>query len=235
MSDDMFAKLAAPFPPDAISWRVGSTTGDKTKGMALAFIDSRDVQDRLDAVCGPAGWQDEYTHAGEKTVCRISIKVGEDWIGKADGAGDTDYEAEKGALSAAFKRAAVKWGVGRYLYGLKAPWVEIEPAGPKSHKIKAHELPKLERLLKENAGIAAPTMTKTKARHDGDYYKLIAEINEHRASAALLVWGADQKERIAKQPGEFQDEIRREYAAKMSLLKGEEQQIIESESMGIRA
>ena len=30
--------LAAPFPPDRISWRVGSTTQDKSKGMALAFI-----------------------------------------------------------------------------------------------------------------------------------------------------------------------------------------------------
>ena len=55
MLSDLFDKLAEPFPPDAISWRVGSTTQDKSKGMALAFIDARDVMDRLDLVCGPAG------------------------------------------------------------------------------------------------------------------------------------------------------------------------------------
>lgn len=47
--------LRKPFDPASISWRVGSTTKDKTKGMALAYIDARDVQDRLDAVCGVGG------------------------------------------------------------------------------------------------------------------------------------------------------------------------------------
>ena len=55
---DIMTALAAPFPADAISWRVGSTTGDKSKGMALAYIDARDVQARLDDVMG-ADWQCE--------------------------------------------------------------------------------------------------------------------------------------------------------------------------------
>jgi hypothetical protein len=70
------------------------------------------------------------SHANGKTVCDIGIKVmGASGIWKADGAGDTDVEAEKGALSDAFKRAAVRWGVGRYLYGLPSPWVELEKKG----------------------------------------------------------------------------------------------------------
>jgi hypothetical protein len=35
-------------------------------------------------------------------------------------------EAEKGALSDAFKRAGVRWGVGRYLYEVHAPWLELD-------------------------------------------------------------------------------------------------------------
>jgi hypothetical protein len=77
VSQELFDRLAEPFPADAISWRVGSTTGDKSKGMALAYLDARDVMDRLDRVCGPAGWQCDYPHANGKTVCRIGIKVGE--------------------------------------------------------------------------------------------------------------------------------------------------------------
>jgi hypothetical protein len=141
-----FAALAAPFDPSKVSWRVGSTTGDKKRGMALAYIDSRDVMQRLDAVCGPDGWQCEYPHAGTKTVCSIGIKVDAEWVWKADGAGDTDFEADKGALSDAFKRAAVKWGIGRYLYDIDAPWVAVVPQG-KSFAIDKSELEKLQKLL----------------------------------------------------------------------------------------
>lgn len=142
----MFDKLKAPFPPDRISWRIGSTTQDKKKGLAMGYIDARDVMERLDDVCGPAGWQNRYSHANGKTVCDIGIKIDNEWIWKADGAGDTDVEAEKGALSDSFKRAAVRWGVGRYLYDVRSIWVEIEPAG-KSFKIKEAELQKLARSL----------------------------------------------------------------------------------------
>ena len=120
------ARLYAPFSPTVISWRVGSVSKDKTKGMALAYIDARDVMDRLDEVCGPGGWQCRYSHTAGKTVCDIGIKIGGEWVWKADGAGDSDIEAEKGALSDAFKRAAVRWGVGRYLYNLPSPWVTLE-------------------------------------------------------------------------------------------------------------
>lgn len=141
-----FGKLSAPFPPDRVSWRVGSTTADKKKGMALAYIDARDVMQRLDDVCGPGGWQREYPHANGKTVCSIGIKIGDEWIWKADGAGDSDVEAEKGALSDAFKRAAVSWGIGRYLYDVDSPWVDIEPMG-RSYKIAESAKPALVRAL----------------------------------------------------------------------------------------
>lgn len=118
--------LASEFPHEAISWRAQSVTKDGTKAMALAYIDARDVMRRLDDVCGPAGWQCRYPHAGSKTICEVGIKIGDEWVWKANGAGDTDIEAEKGAISDAFKRAAVLWGIGRYLYDMPAPWVPCE-------------------------------------------------------------------------------------------------------------
>lgn len=161
------ADLKKPFPPEKISWRVGSTTKDKSKGMALAYIDARDVQDRFDEVCGVENWQNKFPHANGKTVCEIGIRtvkswleqatdgtfvrVPDEWIWKADGAGDSDVEAEKGALSDAFKRAAVKWGVGRYLYDLDSPWVELETYEKNGQVyvkgIKQGEYAKLKKLL----------------------------------------------------------------------------------------
>ncbi len=121
--------LSAPFRGTQISWRVGATLKDKSKGLPLAYIDARDVMERLDEVCGPANWQAKYSHAEKRVICEISVRIGDEWVTKANGAGDTDVEADKGAISDAFKRAAVLWGVGRYLYGLKAGWMPIQQQG----------------------------------------------------------------------------------------------------------
>ena len=152
------SSLRAPFRADQICWRIGATTQDKTKGMALAYIDARAVMDRLDEVCGPESWQKRYSHADTKTICEIGIKIGDEWVWKADGAGDTDHEAAKGALSDAFKRAGVVWGIGRYLYDLSSPWVEIEPAG-KSYRIKATELTRLAKMIETLTGPGKQTVS----------------------------------------------------------------------------
>lgn len=145
--------LHAPYPAAEIEWRVGSTNGDKTSGLALAYLTARHVMERLDAVCGPENWQDRYEFHGPRTVCYLSIRIDGEWVTKADGAGDSDVEAEKGAISDALKRAAVKWGVGRYLYDLGNIWVDLQPAG-RSYKIKADQYVKLQAALVKQFGPA---------------------------------------------------------------------------------
>src|ERR1041385_2356535 len=117
------ADLRKPFPPDRISWRVGSMTQDKKKGMALAYIDARDVMGRLDEVCGHE-WQCEYIPMPNGSCCcRIGLRIGGEWIWRSNGAlnisdrdtVDAKEMAEKGSYSDAFKRAAVLWGIGQYL------------------------------------------------------------------------------------------------------------------------
>ncbi|MEI2284984.1 Rad52/Rad22 family DNA repair protein [Paenibacillus polysaccharolyticus] len=126
-------KLQEPFPPEEIEWRVGSTNGDKTKGIALAYVTNRAIQNRLDEVFGVFGWRNEYREWKEKSqLCGISVKVDGEWITKWDGADDSNMEAVKGGLSDAMKRAAYQWGIGRYLYKLENMWVPIKAAG-RSH------------------------------------------------------------------------------------------------------
>jgi hypothetical protein len=139
---ELFDVLSAPFPGDSIEWRVGSVTKDKSRGMALAYIDARTVADRLDTICGMDCWQCNYTPTNNGSiVCNLGLRMPDGaWVWKADGAGATDYEAEKGMLSDAFKRAAVRFGIGRYLYGMDTPWVQLENEG---RKIAESELKKL--------------------------------------------------------------------------------------------
>lgn len=119
-------ELHAPFPREAISWRAQNIKKDGSAALALAYIDARDVMDRLDAVVGPENWSDSYDVHEHVTICSIAIRTPDGWVSKADGAGDTDVEAEKGRISDAFKRAAVRWGIGRYLYSITSPWVPCE-------------------------------------------------------------------------------------------------------------
>jgi hypothetical protein len=130
---ELFTALCEPFPIEDVAWRVGPTNEKRKKpdepfrGQPLCYIDARTVMDRLDSVCSCDGWQCNYTPGvGASIVCNIGILLAGDWVWKADGAGATDMEADKGALSDAFKRAAVRWGIGRYLYEVKAPWLELD-------------------------------------------------------------------------------------------------------------
>lgn len=194
---DIFAKLAAPFSPSDIDWRVGSTNAEKTKGMALAYIDARVVMDRLDGTVGPAGWACRYYIAEGKTVCELSLKCDGEWVTKSDGAGNSDFEAEKGALSDAFKRAAVRWGIGRYLYDLASPWVPIESRG-KTHFITDEGKRTLERLLMRDAAPTPKTngATPPKQTPEGWATAAITIIRECRSKRELDDWLTQQAPKL---------------------------------------
>lgn len=124
-------RLAEPFPADAISWKPQTIKGDKA--MAVAYIDARDVQDRLDTVLGTASWQDEYEVLNDGSViCRLRLKLGEEWITKTDVGSPSEQpdggDRLKAAFSDALKRAAVKFGVGRFLYSFPRQWCKWDAA-----------------------------------------------------------------------------------------------------------
>lgn len=155
----MFDKLRAPFHPSKISWRVGSVKKDKTAGRALAYLDARDVMERLDEACGVGGWQSDCFDAGDgRLAAKIGIWVKDCWVWKCDGAGArqpnpglSEMDANKGDFSDAFKRAAVQWGIGRYLYDVPAPWVDLD----EYKRIKTGQQWKLDKAL-ANASTQTP-------------------------------------------------------------------------------
>lgn len=118
-------RLREPFPEDEIIWKPGSisTKNDVHKAMAMGHMDGRMVMERLDEIIGPQNWQDRYEDIKDGIRCGIGINVEDEWIWKWDAAPYTDFEAVKGGHSDALKRAAVKWGIGRYLYDLPKIWV----------------------------------------------------------------------------------------------------------------
>lgn len=223
---DILQGLSNPFPPAKVSWRVGSTTADKKRGLALAYIDARDVMARLDQVCGAAGWQDRYEFHGPRTVCYLSVKIDGEWVTKADGAGDSDVEAEKGAISDAFKRAAVKWGIGRYLYDVESPWVELRAAG-RSFAIADSEYARLAKILpgsvtprkKPTPAPAADPGTPFDDAEDRTIVDtMLFAMKQARDRASLQDWGAKQADEIKQLPAPQQAELKAAFAALRSDL-----------------
>ena len=86
------------------------------RGMAVPYVTNRAIQNRLDEVCGPENWYNEFKpwHSNGKKdsqLCGIAIHFeGKGFITKWDGAEDSDIEPIKGGLSDSMKRAAYQWG-----------------------------------------------------------------------------------------------------------------------------
>ncbi len=133
-TDDIMRRLAAPFDPSEVKWKPAVVSGNRA--IALAFVDARVIQDRLDDVLGTANWQDAYDVLPEgSVVCRLSIRIGSEWITKTDVGSPSEQpdagDRMKSGFSDGLKRAAVKFGIGRYLYRLPAQWVDYDPSKKK--------------------------------------------------------------------------------------------------------
>src|SRR5690349_7560375 len=77
--EEIATALAEPIEPDEVRWKPQAVSG--SRALAIAFVDARTIQDRLDEVLGVDGWQDAYRVLPDgAVVCRLRIRFGEEWI-----------------------------------------------------------------------------------------------------------------------------------------------------------
>lgn len=157
------AALAAPFDSSAIHFKPGKISGNRA--MALVYVDARAIQDRLDEVLGVLGWQDEYECLADgAVVCRLRLRLGDEWITKMDVGAPSEQADEgdrrKAAFSDALKRAAVKFGIGRYLYRIGTQWVEYD-----SQKRRFVNKPVLPSHSLERKGLTTRPQSRTNSAH----------------------------------------------------------------------
>ncbi|MEW6287082.1 MAG: Rad52/Rad22 family DNA repair protein [Chloroflexota bacterium] len=125
--------LQEPFPSDEVEFKPGATNKEKTKALALAYVDSRPYIQRLNQVS--PDWHDEYqiTTLGDRVVvlCRLTVNgVTRTGDGECLLSGGDEERVEPNAVTTAsaqaFKRACVKFGLGAYLYALPQVWCEYD-------------------------------------------------------------------------------------------------------------
>ena len=117
MSDIDWARigreLAAPFAAKDVKTKPGRGREQ------VSYVDARTVAERLDAVVGPENWAFDWQPmiVNEDAIHVVKGTLTIYGISKSDIGDSEKIEPNKGAVSDALKRAAVLWGIGRYLYG----------------------------------------------------------------------------------------------------------------------
>lgn len=129
-------RLAEPFDPADVKFKPAMVKGNRA--LAMGYVDARLVQDRLDEVVGVEGWSDRYAVLpGDSVKCELTVNMAPDpaatpnRVTKEDVGSPSEQpdagDRMKAAFSDALKRAAVKFGIGRYLYRLSSQWVDYDP------------------------------------------------------------------------------------------------------------
>ena len=186
--EEIIKKLKAKFNEDDLEFRVGATNTDKTMGLALAYVQARAIQNRLDEVLGLENWKVAYQEIQGGFICRLSIRINNEWISKEDGANLTEYESVKGGISNAFKRVASSgFGIGRYLYDAKKCWYPIKKQG---NGYVFAETPKLE--LNEERHDTVKTETRAKTQEPEDSQNIIINFGKYKGQSLTDIYHNDR-------------------------------------------
>lgn len=138
-TDEVAEALAAPFPEKDVQWVIVATKNkDKPDHIDCwaPYLDADAIRDRLDEVCGPGGWAIDIEAAGDYAmICRLTILgVTRADVGEVDEKKRKDSDQPlKAAATDALKRAAVNFGIGRYLHKVSKQWRKPEAGPPRGN------------------------------------------------------------------------------------------------------
>jgi hypothetical protein len=135
---ETWARLAAAVPEPSIYWRQDGkplARDGRFYARFVAYIEANTVRDRLDAVV-PGEWElsldmlppvpaaDEGE--GATTICAFKARLRVLGVVREDVGTGRDYKA---AATDAFKRAAVRFGIGHELYAYEQNWAQVDGDG----------------------------------------------------------------------------------------------------------
>lgn len=183
----IYEKLKAKFDEKDLEFRVGATNSDKTMGLALAYVQARAIQNRLDEVLGFENWKVSYKEIQGGFLCTLSIRINDEWVEKEDGASVTDFESVKGGISNAFKRVASSgFGIGRYLYNARNSWYPIKKQG---NGYVFAETPKLQLNEEKESQVKTETRLKAEPQNNNE---IIISFGKYKGQSLTDIYHNDR-------------------------------------------
>jgi hypothetical protein len=180
---DVWAKLAAPVPSGAISWRQdGKVTARDAKYFArfVAYIEANTVRERLDTVV-PGEWDLTLEllpaiagEDGDGAQCSFKARLQILGVIREDIGTGRDY---KQASTDAFKRAAVRFGIGHELYAYEQNWVEMDGDGKYAKPIEDPQVAYVRRHGKPSAAPGLAGANESGASENGPPASLLTDMD----------------------------------------------------------
>ena len=168
---DIWSRLAAPVPQEAISWRKdGNTVARDGRFFArfVAYIEANTVRERLDSVV-PGEWDltlellppvsglDDDANQG---ACSFKARLQILGVIREDVGTGKDY---KQAATDAFKRAAVRFGIAHELYAYEQNWVQMDGDGKYAKPVEDPAAAYTRRYGKAKPAVVKPSARAAKA------------------------------------------------------------------------
>lgn len=145
--NEILSLLSAPLADNEIEWKVQTVINGNQglQALVVPYVTSRAAMQRLDDVFG-MNWSCSERVINLNGVCGIECTIsvmdgkGNVITSRSDVAEPTNIEPLKGGSSDAFKRASVKFGIGRFLYSLPTQFVDIlahKPQGQQYERVNS--------------------------------------------------------------------------------------------------
>jgi hypothetical protein len=140
------SRLRGFFSEADLVWRAVQQAPDRKRALVVAHVREHAIMERLDAVCGPENWRNKFGRGPNGgAVCGLSIRVNGEWIVKWDTLEimpymktgsrpiqqvvDADQKPGIRRWGGGLRRAALLWGIGRYLSRIPNQWIPIDDNG----------------------------------------------------------------------------------------------------------
>lgn len=222
-------KLRQPFALEHIRWKIQTNPKDNQEhGVVVVFVDARTIAAHLDDVV-PGQWSTEY-HVPPVTVglpaleCRLTVcGVTRCDVGTVAPSKTPDADT-KDLYSDAFKRAAVQYGIGAFLYRFPQVKAKVEKFGNSYYLTRESqaELKALtEAVLRGDASLPRFKSLKVSAYNPDGVNSVTGSADQPAAPPAADTLTAGQAQTLHKRMGAaLQNTARREmthteYAARV--------------------
>ena len=126
------AKMRATFPRSDLGYKIAKVDKTNRKAKVQPKINPKALMNRFDELFGIDGWKVCYVVTGNIVVCKLSVRIEDDWSSKDGVAQFTESHDE------ALANAAVKFGIGRQLLDQPDIFVDIKEKKPENSTNEVH-------------------------------------------------------------------------------------------------